>query len=375
MSISAWTGHPRLEWLQALREPQLALQWQLADWDRLIRLARRLRLLARLAASLQAAGLTERVPAEARRHLLAEQRLSEWRAGAMVWALQRVRSALGPPAYPCVLLKGAAYMGQGLAIAAGRLPSDADILVPRAYLDNAQQRLLAEGWQELDLDAHDQLYYREWSHEVPPMRHPQHSIELDLHHNILPPVARTRVDADLLLAELRPSNWPGWMVLQPVDQILHSAAHLFLDSEARDRLRDLVDLDGLLRHFAVEPVFFDRLTARARQLGLGEPLALACDFCVRWLGTPIPVEHLAAMLAIGPQGLRRATLLRLWQRVLMPSEPDEPSPWQQDMAAMALLTRYHRQRMPLRLLLPHVWHKWRSRNESTGSVPAADAPN
>jgi hypothetical protein len=31
----------------------------------------------------------------------------------------------------------------------------------------------------------------------------------------------------------------------------------------------------------------------------------------------------------------------------------------QQFADMVLLARYHRQRMPLRLLVPHLWHKVR----------------
>ena len=85
---------PRLAWLQVLREPEMALGWSLAEWERTIRLARRLRLLARLAESLLAAGLMERVPRQVRRHLLAEQRLSRWRTGALLWSLERVAAML-----------------------------------------------------------------------------------------------------------------------------------------------------------------------------------------------------------------------------------------------------------------------------------------
>lgn len=357
MTVQAWQGHPRLAWLQALREPQAALLWQIGDWELVIRLARRLRLLARLAASLEAADLTNRVPAQARRHLHAEQRLSAWRTAAMAWALQRIGASLAGRGYPLVLLKGAAYLGQGLPIAAGRLPSDIDILVPRAHLADAQARLAEDGWQELELDAHDQRYYREWSHEVPPMRHPAHRIELDLHHNILPPVARITVDADLLLARLQPSLWPAWQILDPVSQVLHSAAHLFMDSEARDRLRDLVDLDGLFRHFGTEPSFWVELPARARAMGLAEPLALAALFCRDWLGTPIPLAAQESIAAQGPSAWRRLWLRATLDRILMPTDPDQSGSWQQALAAMLFLARHHRNRMPLRLLVPHLLHK------------------
>ena len=355
-------------WLTALRQPEAAGRWSLDDWQRVVRLARRLRLLARLAARLQADGLLDQVPAPARRHLVSELRLSRWRTTVMVRALERVAEQLQGADHPLVLLKGGAYIGQGLPIAAGRLPSDVDILVPQAALAGALSRLQAAGWVGAELDAHDQHYYEAWSHEVPPMHHPVHAVELDLHHNILPPVARTHVDASLLLARLQPSTWPAWQVLHPVDQVLHSAAHLFLDSDLTDRVRDLVDLDGLLRHFGrpgADPVFWAELPRRARELGLAEPLALASHFTTRWLGTPIPLAVQAAIAMQGPSKARRAWLLPLLAAALTPTEPDAMPSRRQDLAALAVLARYHRQRLPLRLLVPHLWHKMQTRNRVT----------
>ena len=370
MSRPDWPA--QLGWLPALRAPETALHWPLSDWEHVLRIARRLRLLARLASAIEAASLLDAVPAPARRHLVAELQLSRSRLSAMTWTLDRVADAIGKPPYPLVLLKGAAYVGQGLPIAEGRLPSDADILVPRAHLADAQQRLERVGWQEIELDAHDRHYYHALSHEAPPMRHPAHRMELDLHHNILPPVSRTHVDAGLLLARLQASRWPAWQVLHPVDQVLHSAAHLFLDSEARDRVRDLVDLDGLLRHFGTQPGFWAELPERAQRLGLTEPLALACHFCVAWLATPVPAEAAAQVARLGPSALRRAWLLPLLTRIFSPSDPDHGAPWQQSAAATVLLVRYHRNRMPLRLLVPHLWHKVRPRGRPVDNA-AGDA--
>jgi hypothetical protein len=365
---------PALLWLQALRQPELAQHWSLTDWERVVRLARRLRLLARLAQALDGAGLLASVPLQARRHLVADLRLSRWRTVAMCWTIERMAIALGDTPYPRVLLKGAAYLGQALPIAAGRLPSDLDVLVPRAHLTDAQSRLLAAGWQERPLDQHDQTYYREWSHEVPPMTHPLFDLELDLHHNILPPVAHAPVDADKLLARLVPSRWPGWQVLDPVDQVLHSAAHLFFDVELRDRLRDLVDLDGLLRHFGADQAFWARLTARSTELRLAEPLALACHFTTRWLATPVPAQVAREIAAAGPGAWHRAWLLPTLRLVLTPTEPDLSETRRQGLAAVLVQARYHYRRMPLRLLLPHLWRKWRQQHQSTDQVEAATPP-
>ena len=53
------TAAARMAWLQALSHPQLALGWSLAEWERVVRLSRRLRLLGRLAESLEAAQLMQ----------------------------------------------------------------------------------------------------------------------------------------------------------------------------------------------------------------------------------------------------------------------------------------------------------------------------
>lgn len=362
--MTGTTVPPELAWLQALREPGLVQGWDLARWEHVIRIARRLRLLGRLATAVDAAGLMPKVPAQPARHLQAEMQYARWRSGGLAWVLERLPDMLGGVSYPLVLLKGAAYMGQGLSIGLGRLPSDVDILVPREHIADAQARLLAAGWEEADMDAHDQKYYREWSHELPPLRHPLHGLELDLHHNILPPVARTHVDASLLLARLQPSQWPSWQVLAPTDQVLHSAAHLFHDSELRDRLRDLVDLDGLLRHFGAAPAFWAGLVPRASALGLHESLALALHFCTQWLGTPVPPAVMAAAQARGLSRAWALWLLPLLEAALWPADPDGLPPRRQAVAAQVLLVRHHLGRMPLGMLLPHLWHKIRAGNDS-----------
>lgn len=361
-------GRARLAWLDSLRDLDVVVRWSLADWERVIRLSRRLRLLGRIAEAVDGAGYLDRVPPQPRRHLIAEQRLSRWRTGALTWALERIGTVLHEVEYPLVLLKGAAYLGQDLPIAAGRLPSDVDILVPKVNLPDAVERLQQAGWKEADLDEHDRRYYYEWSHEVPPMTHPLHGLELDLHHNILPPIAATRVDADRLLERLRPSKWEAWQVFDPIDQVLHSAAHLFHDSEAKDRIRDLVDLDGLFRHFGESAGFWMSLPSRARELGLSEPLALAVHYTRSWLRSPIPDSALGEIENDGPGAARRAWLTVLWDSVLMPADVDSPPPTSQRLAATALLARYHWNRMPLRLLVPHLWHQVLSSNGETTAV-------
>lgn len=361
----------RLEWLRAIGDPTLTVQWTIADWDRVVRLAHRHRLLARLACSLGRGGLMSSVPAAAGHHLVAARRVSEYRTRSMLWAVERLPRILGNPKYPLVLLKGSAYIVQNLSIAQGRLPSDLDILIPQAHLAEARVLLRQAGWHEALLDEQDRQYYLQWSHELPPMTHGQYAIELDVHHNILPPRAGQMVDAGLLFDKSIASRWDNWRVLSPVDQLLHSAAHLFFDSEPRDRVRDLVDLDGLFRHFAGAPGFWDDLPQRAAALGLLEPLALACHFTRAWLATPIPSHVQATVAARGPSPARRQWLIPLMTAVLMPSEPDLLDSIGKRLAATLVRARYHWHRLPKRVLVPHLWHKvrpWRSARPARGAA-------
>lgn len=361
-----------LAWTRALVQPALCTQWSLPQWERVVRLSRRLRLLGRLAEAIDSAGLTAALPPDVVRCLAAERQFSRWRTGSLLWLLDRLAVIMAEAPYPLVLLKGAAYIAQDLPIARGRLPSDADILVPRPFVADARQRLLRTGWIETSLDEHDRRYYNEWSHEVPPLRHPSFGLELDLHHNILPPLSRTPVNADALLRDLQTCRWPRYRVLRPVDQVLHNAAHLFFDSEIRDRARDLVDFDGLVRAFSVNPGFWDELPERAVELGLTEPLALATHFCCAWMDTPIPPSARARIQLAGPGPARRAWLHPLLATLLTPTEPDAQPARTQSLAAPVFVARHHLWRLPLRLLIPHLWHKSLARRPAV-PVPPGEA--
>lgn len=349
----------RWPWLWALQQPDITTGWTLAEWQEAIRQTRRLRLLARLGESIAQAGLLGNVPEPAAHLLQAERLNSAYRLRVVSWAATCIARSLGGSSGPLVLLKGSAYQAQALPISEGRLPSDLDMLVPRDALQQAQRALMADGWTEPELDDHDRRYYHEWSHEVPPMQHGAHPIELDLHHNILPPLGPVLIDMPTLLADCQPSGWPGWSVLSPCDQVLHSAAHLFFDAEPLERIRDIVDLDGLMRqHASGESTFWTTLLLRAERLGLMEPLLLGCHFCRGWLATPLPDVVEARLRATG---LGHRLLRSLFAAALAPAPLDQARPLSQRLAVLLILWRYHFRRMPLRLLVPHLVHKLRSR--------------
>lgn len=358
-----------LYWLRAVVSPASTSTWSMMEWDRAIRLARRHRVLARLAHSLETEAVASAaVPACVRPHLVAASRAAAYQARMLQWTADCLSPILRSLPGPLVLLKGAAYAAQDLAFARGRLSSDLDVLLPRDQVGAARELLCSAGWIAVPLDDYDQHYYEEWSHELPPMQHERYGVELDLHHNLLPPRDGRMPDAAGFLADVGASCWNGWQVLSPVDQILHSAGHLFFDAEPSDRVRDLLDLDGLLRRFCVGPASWDALLSRATRLGLAEPLALALDLTSDWLGTPVPPE------VVTHPSLRRSIRARPWlrpvmSRALRPADPDDFDPPSKRLSAIVLAARYHWHRMPARVLVPHLWRKWRKRSAGAPADP------
>lgn len=340
--------------LQLLLAPTDAARLSLADWDLLIRQARRANLIARLATLLepQLAAL----PAAPVRHLRAALLIAARQRIATRWEVRCIRQALALQGIEPILLKGSAYLMRDLPAARGRLFGDVDLLVPRAQMETAEAALIAAGWAfDAELSDYDRRYYREWMHEIPPLFHRQRDTALDLHHTILPPTARVKVNTAALFEDTLPlPDMPGVRVLAPVTMFLHSAAHLFHEGELDNGLRDLFDLDALLRDFGRDDAFWAQLVPRARVLGLAGPLFHALRYTTRLLGTPVPPDVLEAAAADAPAAQR--LLDACYERALMPVHASCDDGFT-GMARAGLYIRSHWLRMPAGLLAAHLARK------------------
>ena len=126
--------------------------------------------------------------------------------------------------------------------------------------------MLSNGYRSQKQDDYDQHYYREWMHELPPMVHAARGTTVDLHHNIAPPVSRLKIDAAKLIERAVPLEGASpFKRLGDEDLVLHLCVHMFHDGELDNALRELFDLDALLRRFGDNQDFWDRLIARARR--------------------------------------------------------------------------------------------------------------
>ena len=348
--------------LQILVEPAKMANLPLADWDRLICEANAVGLLARLHALSVARDQFHCLPDVVKPHLVAADKAAANEQLSMRWEVDRVDRALD---MPFILLKGSAYLLSGLPTAKGRVSSDLDILVPQDCIAAVEKKLLEHGWEHIKLDDYDQYFYRHWSHELPPLQHRERGTVVDVHHTILPPTGRLRPDPKKLIAASLPLGDTKFRVLAPVDMVLHSAAHGFQDGDFKRPLRDLVDINGLLRHFGQDEKFWYDLGARAEELDLTRPLFYALRYAQRYLETPIAPELLSRTHCWQPAWPALRAMDTIVDQVVT------AGPWRDDvslkLAQQMLYIRSHWLRMPPHLLIPHLLRKLLRKRKEQGT--------
>ena len=335
----------------ALREPLRLAELSPADWDNLIPQARRAGMLARVAWLATHAGVE--IGGRPGEYLEGAWVVAARQVQAVRFEVDRIHAAFQGSNIPVILLKGAAYVMVGLPCAAGRTFSDIDLLVPHAHLTTAERLLNFHGWAGGHHTPYDQRYYRKWMHEIPPLQHIRRMTVIDLHHAILPLSSRIESDPTPLFENARPlAGYENLYVLAPADMLLHSATHLFTDGEYNHGQRDLVDLDALLRHFPAQDTgFWMELEQRAVRLNLTRPLYYALRYCHAILDTPVPERLMQGSGPAVPKAMDA-----LFGRALAPEHASCEDGWS-GLARRLLYIRGHWLRMPLHLLLPHLFHK------------------
>ncbi len=352
--------------LAVLADPTRLLHMHVADQDKALRQLRRLKLLARVAIGLQERQLLEGFSAVVRDQLASAVRMTEARTRLALWELDRLARVLRPGReLPVIVLKGCGYLLLDLPFAASRLLADVDLLVPENRLQEVEVALREAGWESAPLKEYDEYYYRHWAHEIPPLCHVEREIEVDIHHNIVMRTSRLKPRAALLLQDARPAGRQGFAVLAPPDMVLHAMTHLFFNNELDQALRELVDIDSLLRCFAAQdPQFWPRMQERAHQLDLVRPAWYALHYCARWLDTPVPD---AVSRGLGAAPVSRLLMDWLLPGALFARDPDRPER-AAGVARTLLLARSHWVRMPPWHLLAHLSRKLLRRATNRGRV-------
>jgi len=339
------------------RNPESIKGFSMGDWDTLVRQGRQADLLARLHALLIQAKLDAAIPAVARWHFEAATTLADTHQGEMRRELRRLRALMTGLDFPLVLLKGSAYVAAYLPASKGRLIEDIDLLVPAERLSEVELALKRADWQRVGLSEYDRRYYRRWRYDAPQLQPLRRAMVINLHHAIVPDSARYRPDANKL--RRRATKIPGFaglIVLASEDRILHAATLLFHDDGLSHGLRDLSDLDLLLRQAASEADFWPRLLARAEEMDLDRPLFYALRFARHFFATPVPDEVREHLRSAEPGSATLRLMDGIYTRMLAPAHrscTDALTP----PARAATYLRTHWLRRPPRQLVPHLVYK------------------
>ncbi|MFT3847234.1 MAG: nucleotidyltransferase family protein [Propionivibrio sp.] len=342
-----------------LVRPEGVLRLAAEEWNSIILHARRTQTLGQLMVQLTSRGLVGKVPAAVLRHLTLSHLTAQRRAEAARWEIDLVRRAISSDT-PIILLKGCAYLLAKDANAEGRFFSDIDVLVPKSALGATEAELIGAGWMPGQVDAYDQRYYREWSHEVPPMEHVRRHTVIDLHHAIIPPISRYRFPTELLLESVEEIG-TGIHVLGTADRVIHCAVHLILEGAADKVFRDLYDLHLLLEQHFPDSTKRAELHSRARRLGLDRFVAAA-------------VRAADAMFCAKPAAdAANSWLASCLKAVATGCTPGLENQFPVRIGRIVLLALSHWMKMPVRILIPHLARKTVlelfPKNEEATSLP------
>lgn len=341
-----------------VQTPHKLPELPVAQMDMTLRIARRSRLLGRLASHLETAQLTDRVPEVLADQLRSSLVMADARKRLALWELDRIAWAVNRSDLPLIMLKGCAYAVLDLPNARGRVFADVDLLMAEEELNNVEAILNATGWETQPLSPYDQNYYRNWTHELPPLVHCEREVEIDLHHNLVPRTARLKPHAEKFLERARPLRESRYCVLCDEDIVLHAMVHLMFSSDLADQMRDLVDIHDLLGHFAkCNASFWEGFVSRTEELAFTRPAFYSLRYCSRLLKTPVPDHVLNASRRWAPPRVAVWLMDILVPHALYPPHPDVPNKLTR-ICRLFLYVRSHWIRMPPWLLAYHLSHKF-----------------
>ena len=342
--------------IQFIANPQHAEAWPSQAWSALIQQGYANGSLARIAALTRRAGVQERVPTNLRWHLDAADTYYQSHRHGVLQEIAALQQALAFSGIRPVFLKGAAYVIADLQLAEGRVFTDIDAAVTRSLLTKAEQCLHWHGWTNIEKDDYDQHYYRAWMHELPPFVNQGSGSVLDLHHTLVPPISGHAPDISLFPTQEVHIDGMCLTTFTPAGMLLHSAVHLFYEEDFSKGFRDLSDIHLLCNEFASDDTVWRELTELVNRVGFGREVALALRYCQRQFNTALPDTMLDWLARHLPGNWLLAGLDPLFTELLKPVDMQN----NKSVFATTLgLVRGHWKKMPLHILLYHIWHKAR----------------
>lgn len=337
-------------------------QLSLREWEFLIESLRENASLARFSYRIKNSDQDDGIPKQVFPHLKSELVRAKRQKQQALYESLLIDKHLGEVGVKPVFLKGAAYSISDSPVGDGRLYGDIDVLVEKHEIDVSKQALLDRGWFPQTLSDYDEMYYREWAHEIPPLTHLKRGTVVDLHHNLVPPISGRAPLASDFKTDLEETR-DGLLVFSPAAQTLHSAVHLFLNEDFTHGFRDLTDLHILFTIHGEHTEYWKRLISLAQKSKFEAELKLAVRYCERLFNTPIPKKVSKEIHDFSIENIVLTDFI--FNQVLLPRHPKTDNYWRPINEFFAYM-RGHFLKMPLPILIKHLTIKsWKGVVEST----------
>jgi hypothetical protein len=338
---------------QTYADPSLIEGYTVIQWNLLLRQSYCTGLVARMFYLFKKNKLCQYIPKEIYWHFASAMCFADSYQQDILIEMSHIERAFHMAGISPVYLKGVAYLLAQDEAGKGRVFSDIDVYVSQNKLADVERFLKWQGWSAGDIDKYDDNYYRQWMHEIPALTHQIRGSTLDLHHNLIPLTSRLSIKTPLIELNIK----SGTQVLAIEDRIIHSMCHLFLEGEFSKGMRDMTDLDLLIRQYGDnDSLFFERLTDRAIAVGAGKIIFYALRYLNEYLGTQVDSNITGKLLKYRPSKRKLRLMDRLFGNVLFnPLALDNSMSNQLSHGLMFI--RAHWLRMPLHLLIPHLLRK------------------
>jgi len=341
------------EWVISLYlSPELSKRLSLKLWQSLILVLRNQQLLACYSERFKQMRVFDDIPAKIKRHFLNADVLAANHRKQVEFEAEELKQSLVGKQQFLIFLKGAGYTLSKAKVGENRIYNDIDVLADKQSISAIERRLSLLGWLSEDLTEHDDKYYRKWAHEIPPLRHGRRGTIIDIHHNIVPIISGRQLDADLFAAQ-SVTTTEGFQVLSFPAMTLHSLIHLFFNEDVKKGYRDLIDIHTLMTSNNNQE-FWLTLVKLAKETGFALELFLACRYTQKLLETKIPDDVVREISQFKPWNM--SLLDFMYSNTLKPNHPIcRGSSF--ELAEFLVLIRGHFQKMPLHILIFHLFTK------------------
>ena len=361
--------------VQVLQAPSIIKGFSATQWNLLLRQASKAKMLSRVAYHINNLDLMRFVPQKILNHLHSEHVQVTHLHTQVNQELAELATIFTQLNIKAIYLKGTAYLLANLPLAKGRFFSDIDVLLAQDDIVKVEIALKCQGWISQKTNDHDQAYYRQYMHEIPPMQNILRGTIIDIHHNILPICNNNKLDISLLsngaISLVNQHNHGHQhQILAPAAMFMHSAIHLFHEGELEQGLRGLSDLDMLFSYFdEIESDFSQQLIDLAKNINQQSSLFYAWRYLKNIFHRDLP-KIARAFIDDYPLKPKHLAVLDFIFITLFTAHHSTTRSWRFIAAAQLAYWRGHLLRMPLRLLIPHLLKKsWLQLSELTKRNP------